>query len=68
MTALRIVQEDRRPFFTPKTLAAYLAISERSSRQMIADGRIASYRIAGCRRVDVADLDAYLARCRQDAR
>ena len=64
----RLRAVDLRPFLTPRTLADRLAISERTARQMLADGRIASYRIAGCRRGDVADLDAYLARCRQDAR
>ena len=66
MTMLRVTQNDHRPLLTPKALAAKLSISERTSRQMIADGRIASYRIEGCRRVDVADLDAYLQRNRTE--
>lgn len=49
-----------RPFFTPRTLAEYLSISERTVRQMLADGRIPSYKIEGLRRVDPTDVDRYL--------
>ena len=65
MTALRVVEEQVRPFFTPKTLAAYLAISERTVRDMLAKGRIPSYKIEGQRRVSAEDVDHYLARHRQ---
>jgi len=51
----------RRPFFTPRSLAAYLAISERSVREMLRDGRMPSYQIEGARRIDAADVDRYLA-------
>jgi excisionase family DNA binding protein len=54
------------PFFTPKTLAAYLNLSERTVRQMLADRAIASYRVAGARRIDKTDVDAYLARHRDE--
>jgi excisionase family DNA binding protein len=50
-----------RPFFTARTLAQYLALSERTVRQMLADGVIPSYLIGGSRRGDPADVDAYLA-------
>ena len=66
MTALRVITEPLRPFFTPRTLAEYLAISERTARQMLADGRMPSYKIEGTRRVDPADVDAYLARHRDE--
>lgn len=55
------VVERRRQFFTPKTLAAYLAVSERTVRQLLADGAIPSYLIGGSRRIDPADVDVYLA-------
>lgn len=42
----------RRPFMSPKTLAAYLELSERTVRQMLADGVIPSYLIGGARRID----------------
>jgi excisionase family DNA binding protein len=68
MPAIKIKRQDLRAFFTPKTLAAYLGVSERTARQMIADRRIASYRIEGVRRIAAKDVDDYLARRRQEAR
>ena len=62
-TAIHLVTE-RQGFFTPKTLAAYLALSERTVRQLLADSAIPSYRIAGSRRIDPRDVDNYLRRCR----
>ena len=61
--AIRVVTE-RQGFFTPKTLATYLALSERTVRQLLADSAIPSYRIAGSRRIDPRDVDDYLRRCR----
>ena len=58
---------EHRPFFTPKTLAAHLALSERTIRQMLADQTIPSYLIGGARRIDPADVDAYLMSRRDDA-
>jgi excisionase family DNA binding protein len=58
------VDTERQGFFTPKTLAAYLALSERTVRQLLADSAIPSYRIAGSRRIDPIDVDNYLRRCR----
>jgi len=66
VSALRVVKRDLRPFFTPKTLAQYLSISERTVRQMLADGRIESYKVEGQRRIDFADVEAYLARHRHE--
>jgi excisionase family DNA binding protein len=69
MTALHVVKEEPlRPFFTVYTLAEYLSISERTVRQMLIDGEIASYMIGGSRRVDPADLEDYLRSRRQNAR
>ena len=61
--AIHVVTE-RQGFFTPRTLAAYLALSERTVRQLLADSAIPSYRIAGSRRIDPRDVDDYLRRCR----
>jgi excisionase family DNA binding protein len=63
--SVRIVELERRAFFTPKTLALYLSISERTVRSMLAAGKIASYRVEGARRIDPADVDSYLARHRK---
>jgi excisionase family DNA binding protein len=62
-TAIDVVTE-RKGFFTPKTLATYLALSERTVRQLLADSAIPSYRIAGSRRIDPQDVDRYLRRCK----
>jgi excisionase family DNA binding protein len=61
---VRVTGQERRAFFTPKTLAQYLALSERTVRSMLADGKIASYRVEGARRIDPSDVDSYLARRR----
>jgi putative molybdopterin biosynthesis protein len=61
-----MLEVDRRPFFTPKALAGYLSISERTVREMLAKGRLPSYKIEGQRRISAEDLDAYLARNRTE--
>jgi excisionase family DNA binding protein len=63
--ALRVTSEPLRPFFTVYTLAERLSISERTMRQMLIDGEIASYMIGGSRRVDPADVEDYLRSHRQ---
>jgi excisionase family DNA binding protein len=63
--SVRITERERRGFFTPKTLAQYLALSERTVRSMLAAGKVASYRVEGARRIDPADVDCYLARHRE---
>lgn len=70
MSALRIVvsEEERRPFFTPATLAEYLNVSERTVRQLIAEQSIESVRVAGARRIPAEAVDAYLAKHRSKAR
>ena len=67
MSAIRIAQQELRPFFTPKGLAAYLSISERTVRDMLSKQRIASYKVEGQRRINPADVEAYLARNRDRA-
>lgn len=57
-----IVDEARRPFFTPSTLATYLSVHPRTVRQWITDGKIPSYLFEGSRRIAAADVDAYVAR------
>jgi excisionase family DNA binding protein len=68
VSALRVVTEDRRPFFTPRKLAAYLDVSERTVRQLLGDDEIPSYKVAGARRIAAEDVDAYLARHRSERR
>ena len=59
--SVRVTQPDRRAFFTPKSLAAYLALSERTVREMLRRGALPSYRVGGARRIDPSDVDSYLA-------
>ena len=58
---------DERPFYTVRSLAKRLALSERTVRDMLRWGRIASYKVEGARRVDPADVDVYLAQRREEA-
>jgi excisionase family DNA binding protein len=60
-------EERRRPFFTPRGLALYLSLSERTLRELLRTGEIPSYKIAGSRRIDPADVDAWLAERRHEA-
>ena len=64
MSTIRIVKPELRPFFTPKGLAEYLSISERTVRDMLSKQRIPSYKVEGQRRIDPADVEQYLARNR----
>jgi excisionase family DNA binding protein len=63
-------QEDRASeradltFFTERTLAAYLAVSDRTIRNWISRGDLSSYKLGAARRIDPADVEDFLARCR----
>jgi excisionase family DNA binding protein len=63
--SVRVTSLERRAFFTPRTLAQYLGVSDRTVRSMLAAGKIASYRVEGSRRIDPADVDKYLAQRRE---
>jgi excisionase family DNA binding protein len=67
VAALDVSPGRRRAFFTPKALAVYLSLSERTVREMLRNRAIPSYRIEGARRIDPRDVDSYLAARRQDA-
>ncbi|HEV3094973.1 MAG TPA: helix-turn-helix domain-containing protein [Solirubrobacteraceae bacterium] len=60
------MSERRRPFFTVASLATYLSLSERTISDWIRKGVLPSYRIGGARRIDPADVDAYLAEHRRE--
>lgn len=69
VTAIRVAREDRRPCFSPKTLAEYLEVSERTIRALIADDgkhppKLPSVRVGGVRRILAEDVDAYVAKHR----
>jgi excisionase family DNA binding protein len=64
VSAVPVAKQELRPFLTPKALAAYLSISERTVRDMLSKQRIPSYKVEGQRRIDPADVEQYLARNR----
>lgn len=54
-------------FFTERTLAAYLAVSDRTIRNWIRRGELPSYKLGASRRIDPADVKDFLARRRDEA-
>ena len=54
-------------FFTERTLAAYLAVSDRTIRNWIRRGELPSYKLGAARRIDPADVEDFLARHREEA-
>jgi excisionase family DNA binding protein len=53
-------------FFTERTLATYLAVSDRTIRNWIRRGELPSYKLGAARRIDPADVDAFLAQRRDE--
>jgi excisionase family DNA binding protein len=58
------IASERRPWFTPDTLAAYLQVSDRLIRKWVAEGRLHSYKLDGCRRFDPDDVEDFVAAMR----
>jgi excisionase family DNA binding protein len=58
---LRAEREDW-PLLSAKDVAARLGISERTARQMIADGTLPSLKTGGLTKVQPSALDEYVAR------
>jgi excisionase family DNA binding protein len=54
-------------FFTERTLAAYLAVSDRTIRNWIRCGELPSYKLGAARRIDPADVEDFLTRHRDAA-
>jgi excisionase family DNA binding protein len=54
-------------FFTERSLAAYLAVSDRTIRNWIRRGELPSYKLGAARRIDPADIEDFLARNRDEA-
>jgi len=55
-------------FFTERSLAAYLAVSDRTVRNWIRRRELPSYKLGAARRIDPADVDAFLAARRDGKR
>lgn len=60
MAEVRVLHEERRPFFTPASLAEYLGLSKRTVRDMLSRGVIPSYKFEGARRIHADDVDEYV--------
>lgn len=54
-------------FFTERSLAAYLAVSDRTIRNWIRRGELPSYKLGASRRIDPADVENFLARHREES-
>jgi excisionase family DNA binding protein len=54
-------------FFTERTLANFLAVSDRTIRNWIRRGELPSYKLGAARRIDPADVEDFLARHRDEA-
>jgi excisionase family DNA binding protein len=53
-------------FFTERSLAAYLAVCDRTVRNWIRRGDLPSYKLGAARRIDPADVEDFLARHREE--
>lgn len=54
-------------FFTERSLAAYLAVSDRTVRNWIRRGELPSYKLGASRRIDPADVAVFLEQRREEA-
>lgn len=54
-------------FYTERTLAEFLAVSDRTIRNWIRRGELPSYKLGASRRIDPADVEDFLARHRDEA-
>jgi excisionase family DNA binding protein len=54
-------------FFTERTLASFLAVSDRTIRNWIRRGELPSYKLGAARRIDPADVEDFLAQNRDEA-
>lgn len=54
-------------FFTERTLADFLAVSDRTVRNWIKSGKLPSYKFGAARRIDPNDVEDFLARHRDEA-
>lgn len=53
-------------FFTERTLADYLAVSDRTIRNWIRRGELPSYKLGAARRIDPTDVTAFLEARREE--
>lgn len=65
MTEL-LIDTERVAWFTPDSLASFLQVSDRLIRKWVAEGRLISYKLDGCRRFDPADVERFVAELRDE--
>lgn len=63
---VEVAREERRAFFTQKTLGEFLSVSPRTVRDWLQRGLLSHYRIEGSVRIDPADVDSFLAQRREE--
>jgi excisionase family DNA binding protein len=63
----RGMERNRPAFFTERSLADYLAVSDRTIRNWIRRGELPSYKLGSARRIDPVDVDRFLAQRRDEA-
>jgi excisionase family DNA binding protein len=55
------------PAGAERTLADFLAVSDRTIRNWIRSGKLPSYKLGAARRIDPADVEDFLARHRDES-
>jgi excisionase family DNA binding protein len=60
-------KSSKRAFYTERSLAEFLAVSDRTVRNWIRRGELPSYKLGASRRFSPADVEAFLARHRDEA-
>jgi excisionase family DNA binding protein len=59
------VLTERKAFFSPRSLAEYLEVSERTVREWLEQGTLPSYRFGGSRRIAADDVDTFVSQRRE---
>jgi excisionase family DNA binding protein len=57
---IAVADEPLPAMFSVKSLAAYLALSERTVRDLLSQGELPSYKVAGARRIARSDVESWL--------
>lgn len=63
---IEITGRQRQAYFTVRSLADYLSLSERTVKEWLKEGVLPSYKIHGARRIDPVDVDRLIAESRQE--
>lgn len=66
MAEIHVLDGGERPFYTIRSLALRLDVSERMVRKLLHEGQLASYRVGKARRIAPEDVDSFLAERREE--